>query len=256
MKSVTKSWIARSFSMLALLGVAACGGSAETSAPSSNATGSGNAEEGTVGSIKSTDYVLGDKDAPVTIVEYASITCGGCAAFHQQVVPELKSDFIDDGKVRLVLREMPAFGGDAGISMAGSVLARCVAEEKGDAAFFAALGGMFDRFNEWRPLEKQHQVKDVFGQIMAQLGVNQEQFETCLKREDLQEQILATAKEGQEEFGVSSTPSLFVNGEKVSFRSVQDLKDHLQTAYNAATGASETEAETPEEDAPAADEGE
>jgi protein-disulfide isomerase len=69
------------------------------------------------------DKILGSESAPVTIVEYASVTCGACAAFHQQTYPTLKSKYIDTGKVRLIMREFPT--APAPVAIGGFMLARC-----------------------------------------------------------------------------------------------------------------------------------
>jgi hypothetical protein len=88
------------------------------------------------------DKILGDENAPVTIVEYASVTCGACAAFHQQTYPTLKSKYIDTGKVRLIMREFPTQ--PAPVAVAGFMLARC-SEDR----YFPMLEAIFEQFRSW-----------------------------------------------------------------------------------------------------------
>src|SRR5690606_11586810 len=88
------------------------------------------------------DKVLGSENAPVTIVEYASVTCGACAAFHTQTYPTLKSKYIDTGKVRLIMREFPT--APAPVAIGGFMLARCANDK-----YFPLLEAIFEQQRNW-----------------------------------------------------------------------------------------------------------
>jgi protein-disulfide isomerase len=146
------------------------------------------------------DLVLGKADAPVTIVEYASMTCPHCASFHKTTYPALKSKYIDTGKVRFVFREFPLDD----LAVAASMLARCAGGEKS----MAMIDVLFASQDKWA-------VRDPIPpllQIAKQAGFTQASFDTCLKDQKLYNDILAVRERGSKEFKVESTPTLFVNG--------------------------------------------
>jgi protein-disulfide isomerase len=148
------------------------------------------------------DKVLGADNAPVTIVEYASVTCPHCATFHQQTYPTLKSKYIDTGKVRLIFREFPTQ--PAPVAIAGFMLARCAGDR-----YYPMLDAIFDQQKSWAQDPYQG-----FLRIARQAGFTQEAFETCLKDSNLAEQIQQVAQRGNTEFKVESTPTFFINGKR------------------------------------------
>lgn len=163
------------------------------------------------------DQVLGPATAPVTIVEYASVTCPHCATFHQQTYPTLKSKYIDAGKVRLIFREFPT--APAPVSIAGFMLARC----SGDR-YFPLLEALFDQQQSWA-----QDPYNGFLRIARQAGFTQERFDTCLKDEKLAMAIQEVAQRGNAEFKVESTPTFFINGKKyVGVLSVAELEKILE----------------------------
>jgi protein-disulfide isomerase len=146
------------------------------------------------------DLVLGKADAPVTIVEYASMTCPHCATFHKTTYPALKTKYIDTGKVRFIFREFPLDD----LAVAASMLARCAGAEKS----MALIDVLFASQDKWA-------VRDPIPpllQIAKQAGFTQASFDTCLKDQKLYNDILAVRERGSKEFKVESTPTLFVNG--------------------------------------------
>ena len=163
------------------------------------------------------DKVLGSDSAPVTIVEYASVTCPHCATFHQKTYPALKSKYIDTGKVKLIFREFPTQ--PAAVATAGFMLARC-AEDK----YYPMLDAIFSQQQSW--------AQDPYNgllRIARQAGFSQEKFEACLKDQKLAEQIQAVAQRGNEEFKVESTPTFFINGKKyVGALSMPELEKILE----------------------------
>ena len=150
------------------------------------------------------DMILGEEDAPVTIIEYASMTCPHCGLFHRQVFPQIKEDYIDTGKVRLIFREFPF---DA-IATAGSMLARCAEPEK----YFGFIDVIFAQQEDWlrrdAPMEG---IRD----IARQGGFSDTEFQACLTDEAVLDGIRWIQTRGSEEFGVNSTPTFFINGQKV-----------------------------------------
>lgn len=146
------------------------------------------------------DMVLGKADAPVTIVEYASMTCPHCAHFHATTLPELKTKYIDTGKVRLIFREFP-FDPRA---EAGFMLARCSKDN-----YFPMVDVLFKQQQNWASVEN---AKDALLQISKLAGFSQESFEACLTDQKLLEDVRAVQKRGADEFKVDSTPTFFING--------------------------------------------
>ncbi len=150
------------------------------------------------------DLTLGSPDAKVTIVEYASMTCPHCAVFHTRVLPELKKKYIDTGKARLIFREFPLDN----LAAAGSMLARCA----GDNAY-PMLDALFQKQDEW--VVRNDPVSKLFD-IAKQAGFTKESFEKCLTDDKLLSQLEESRKRANEQFGVNSTPTFFVNGKRLS----------------------------------------
>ncbi|MET4276034.1 protein-disulfide isomerase [Bradyrhizobium sp. F1.2.2] len=152
------------------------------------------------------DMALGPKDAAVTITEYASMTCPHCAAFNEQVFPKIKSEYIDTGKVRYIFREFPLDIKAA----AGSMLSRCIAN--GDAPkYFAVTDMLFRQQNDW----VMKNTTETLTRIGKQAGLTQQQVEACLRDQALLDKIAADQKYASDVLKVDSTPTFFVNGEKI-----------------------------------------
>ncbi|BDA83117.1 hypothetical protein Sa4125_06590 [Aureimonas sp. SA4125] len=151
------------------------------------------------------DVVIGDVNAPVTIVEYASMTCSHCADFHATTLPLLKKDYIDTGKAKLILREFP-FDPRA---VAAFMLARCAPDDKRSAM----VDVLFSQQDQWARAENASQA--LLG-IAKLAGFTQESFTACLSDKALQQKVIDTQQRGEKEFGVVATPTFFVNGQKYS----------------------------------------
>ena len=145
------------------------------------------------------DMALGaDEGAKVTIVEYASATCPHCAAFHKDVWPKLKADYIDTGKIRFIFREFPL--NDP--ALAAFMIARAAPKE----SYFPLIGVFFDTLETW--------AKDPANgllNIAKQAGFTQEKFDATLKDEKLAKGIMEI-RDGGAKFGVQGTPTFFLNG--------------------------------------------
>jgi protein-disulfide isomerase len=151
------------------------------------------------------DVALGPADAKVTIVEYASLTCGHCAAFHEKTFPELKKRYIDTRKVRFILREFPLDP----LATAGFMLARC----EGEGKYYPITDLLFDQQKAWAFTNKP---LDALQQMMRQAGFSKEKFESCLKDQQLYDAVNAVRKRAEEKFKVNSTPTFFINGQRHS----------------------------------------
>ena len=146
------------------------------------------------------ELVLGKADAPVTIIEYASMTCPHCANFHATTFPKLKEKYIDTGKVRFIFREFPLDP----LAAAGSMLARCAGEDKA----MSLIDVLFDKQREWA-------VRQPLPPLLAiakQAGFTQASFEQCLANQKLLDDIDVGRRRAMEKFGVNSTPTFFING--------------------------------------------
>jgi protein-disulfide isomerase len=149
------------------------------------------------------DQILGSADAPVTIVEYASMTCPHCAHFHETTYPEMKKKYIDTGKVRFIFREFPLDP----LAMAGSMLARCAGRDK----YFPLIETLFSQQKDWvvqKPLEP------LFG-IAKQAGFTQPTLNECLGKPQLESGHVASRARATAKFNVNSTPTFFINGKIV-----------------------------------------
>ena len=152
------------------------------------------------------DMALGPATSPVTITEYASMTCGHCANFNETVFPKIKSEYIDSGKIRYVFREFPLDIKAA----AGSMLARCIAKDD-SGKYFAVIDMLFKQQNDW----VLKNTTETLTRIGKQAGLSQQAVETCLKDQALLDKIAADQKFASEVLKVNSTPTFFINGEKI-----------------------------------------
>lgn len=153
--------------------------------------------------------VLGNADAPHEIIEYASLSCPHCAAFHNDVLPDIKARFIDTGQVRLVFRDFPLDRP----ALTGSMLAHCQPDEH----FFPVLEQLFAHQNRWATAEAP---KDVLKNMFLQFGISADEVDACFADTEANRarmnRILQTRMDGQDRMDVDSTPTFFVNGSKVA----------------------------------------
>jgi len=165
------------------------------------------------------DEVQGKADAPVTIIEYASMTCGHCATFHTKTYPVLKQRYIDTGKVRYIMREFPLDP----LAAAGFMLARCAGPDK----YYPMIEVLFQKQDQWAV----QQPIPPLTAIAKQAGFTQEKFESCLSDQKILDGIEATRTRGSEKLGVNSTPTFFVNGKMLRGAvSIEDLEKEILPA--------------------------
>lgn len=148
------------------------------------------------------EMIYGNEDAPVTIVEYASLTCPHCADFTLNTFPTIKEKYIDTGKARLIFREFP-FDPRA---TAAFMLARCAPEER----YFPMVNVFFQQLQQWAMAQDG---EAALLQIAKLAGFTQESFQACLTNQELLDDINAVRERGSE-YGVNATPTFFINGAK------------------------------------------
>lgn len=148
------------------------------------------------------DKIQGSETAPVTIIEYASLTCPHCAHFYSTVYPSLKKNYIDTGKVRFIFREFPRDPVDVGAFM----LARCAPADK----YFPLIDVLFAQQQNWAF------TRDAVKQLLTiakQAGFTEDSFNKCLEDKKLAEELRSVGRRAYEKFKVDSTPTIFINGE-------------------------------------------
>ena len=162
---------------------------------------------------------LGNPDAPVTIIEYAAATCGHCANFHKGTFKQLKTEFIDTGKIHFILREFPF--GDAGL--AAFMVARCAPEDK----YFPIIDVLFEQQEKWYSQDILNQLQG----IAKLAGFTEKSFQECLKNEEIAKGILAIRDKASSSYGVDSTPTFFINGKKMEGgRDIESFRKKIQEA--------------------------
>jgi protein-disulfide isomerase len=151
------------------------------------------------------DVVMGSPTAPVTIIEYASMTCPHCAHFAVETFPKLKEKYIDTGKVRYVMREYPLDG----LAAAAFMLARCAGPDK----YYPMIETLFAEQKKWAG------VREPLPPLLAiakQAGFTEQSFQTCIHDKELLEKIQQVRNRAQQKFKVEATPTFYINGERFS----------------------------------------
>ena len=175
------------------------------------------ADNHSVLSISDNDFYIGSPDAPVTIIEYASMSCSHCADFHNNTLDDLKSEYIDTGKVRFVFRDFP-FNYPA---LAGSMIVGCVSKD----VKYQYMNALYKLQNNWIRREHSDTRKELY-KIMQSGGMKQEEFDLCLSNIDLENDILEGVMSAQREFNIRSTPSFIING--VLYSGNKNIKEFRQ----------------------------
>lgn len=162
------------------------------------------------------DMVLGDPDAPVEMIEYASFTCPHCARFHADVYPQLKADYIDTGKVKFVYREVyfDRFG------LWASMIARCA----GETRFFPFAELLYAEQREWAGSQDPAQVIDNLRKLAKTSGMNDETLDACMTDATQAEALVGWYQTNAERDEINSTPSFLIAGEKYSNMTYDEMK--------------------------------
>jgi protein-disulfide isomerase len=157
---------------------------------------------------------LGSADAPITVVEYASMTCGHCARFHNTVFPVLKEKYIDTGKVHFIMREFPLDN----LAVAASMLARCAGGDK----TFPLISALFAKQEEWAFVHGDPRPELL--KLAKQAGFTKESFDKCLTDQKLLDEVVAIRSRAADTFSVDATPTFFVNGKRLAGVGLEDFE--------------------------------
>ena len=160
----------------------------------------------TVLEVTEDDFVVGDKNASVTIIEYASLSCSHCADFHNNTLNDLIKEYVDTGKARIVFRDFP-FNYPA---LLGSMVLRCIPED----VRYDYMNALFQLQQKWVVRENAKSTQELY-KIMQSGGMTKEEFETCTNNVELENTILQALIAAQNEFNIQSTPSFLINGNLV-----------------------------------------
>lgn len=160
-----------------------------------------------------TDIVVGAADAPVTIVEYGSLTCPHCATFQNDKFPEIKKEWIDTGKVKLVFRHFPI---DM-TAMGAAVLVSCLPDQDRHKA----VEGLYKDINSWATKPLKDSIPQTISAALGREVSFEKDFDACIQSPEFQQEVLRPAFDANKQ-GVSGTPTFFVNGEKVVGYSAAD----------------------------------
>lgn len=167
------------------------------------------------------DIALGAEDAPLTIVEYASFTCGHCANFHSESWPKLKAEYVDTGKVKFIQRDV--YFDQPGL-WAG-VLARC----GGDDKYYAVSSMLFDEQQEWLAGGTGEEIAANLRKIGLKAGMTEDQMTACWEDTAKAEQLIATFQQNATADGIEATPTFIIDGEKISNQPWDDMKAVIDT---------------------------
>lgn len=159
-----------------------------------------------------TPRILGNPDAPVTLIEYSSMTCPHCASFHREALPLIKKNYIDTGKVKLEMRDFPLNDGAA----LGSLLARCAPEDR----YFALVDLLFAQQPAWA--REQGMVGEL-ARIGGFAGMSQDELQACFENEELFQAIRDQREVWAATHEITSTPTFYVNG--VQIRGAQPYEE-------------------------------
>ncbi len=164
------------------------------------------------------DRVLGKADAPITIIEYASLTCPHCAAFHKDILPQVKAAYVETGKAKLIYRDFPLDQ----IALKAAALARCAPADR----YYAFLDVLFQQQSSWSSAPDPMVPLARIGRLG---GLSEAQFKSCMEDQALADSILASRLVGSRDMQVDATPTIIVNGKKIpGVRNFEELDKILK----------------------------
>ncbi|MCB1494810.1 MAG: DsbA family protein [Bauldia sp.] len=179
--------------------------------PAQAATSEAMLEAGPLG-----EKTMGDPNAPNVVIEYASMTCPHCQHFHETTFTPFKEKYIDTGEVYFIFRHFPLNP----LDIAAIMLTNCVPEER----FFPLVDLLYDQQANWAFVDKP---AEALLNLVKQAGFTQESFTACLKDQEVLDGIDWVRKRAADDFGVDSTPTFFINGEKTSGALTLEQLDEL-----------------------------
>lgn len=171
--------------------------------------------------LKLEDQVMGDVNAKVTMVEYASMTCPHCRTFHERILPELKAKYIETGKVKYILRPFPFDGDRRG--EAAFMLAMCAPNN----SYYPMVDALFSTQQVWGG--SSNPVPELM-RLSKLAGMSEDEFKACLSNQDLLTKMVEDRNKAVEDFGVRATPTVFINGEKLGDSNLKTVVDAIEAA--------------------------
>ena len=156
--------------------------------------------------ITEKDFVIGNEDAKITIIEYASLSCSHCADFHVNTLETLKKEYIDTGKVKMVFRDYP-FNYPA---LLGSMVLRCIPENYR----YDYMNALFKLQPDWVNKKNKKTIQELY-KIMQSGGMTKDEYDACIYNTELENEILKGVMEAQNQFNIKSTPSFIINGKLI-----------------------------------------
>jgi protein-disulfide isomerase len=153
------------------------------------------------------EKVLGKADAPVTIQAFESLTCPHCAAFEKETMPEIKKEYIDTGKVKLVYNDYPLDGR----ALLAAMVARCA----GDARYFGMIAILFGTQDSWAHAKTPEEFLAQLNKIARQGGLTDEEFSACTKNEALFNGIRERQQAADKKFNIDSTPTFLIGDQRI-----------------------------------------
>ena len=182
------------------------------------------AQAASVLEVKEDDFIIGDKSAPITVIEYSSLSCNHCANFHLNTLPQLIKEYVDTGKIKIVFRDFPLNYP----ALMGSMVLQCIDSN----IRYDYLSLLYILQSKWVKPEPEIAQKEVFKIVQAS-GMTKDQFESCLNNEDQRQKILRGLVNAQNEFTIGTTPSFLINGTLLTgsrpFKSFKKIIDNLLT---------------------------
>ena len=171
---------------------------------------------------KKSENFLGDNNAKITIIEYASMTCDHCANFHKNIFPEIYEKYIQTGKVKFIFRDFPLDKQ----ALFAAILANCAPKEK----YFDFVKLIFNTTEKWISVEDEFLKK--LKNIGKMGGLSNDQIESCFRNENMVDLAINSRSNGEKKFNITSTPSFIINGKKYSSMTFEQFEKVLDNLIN------------------------
>jgi protein-disulfide isomerase len=179
-------------------------------ASASNAAATAKPIDSPLAKAQPDDIVIGEANAPITMIEYSSLSCPHCARFQKDVMPRIKQDFVDTGKVKFIPRDFPLNKP----AIQAALFAHCLSPMR----FFSISDVLFKTQDQWL----QEDSTEPLAQIAATAGMDRATFDACLANKDEEAKIVGTRKAGEDAFGINATPTFIINGIKLEGEQTYD----------------------------------
>lgn len=167
---------------------------------------------------------VGDADAPITVIEYASYTCPHCSNFHADVYPNIKENYIDTGKVRMIFRSVYFDR----LGLWADLMARCGGPDR----YVGVAGMIYEKQREWTAGETALDIVDNLKAIGRLAGMNDADLDACMQDNDTAQALVTNSTADMEEHGINATPMFVINGETVSNMGYSDFADTFEAILN------------------------